>query len=200
MENIEFVESNETLAEVAFVSTADVISFLQTQHDVIKALFETIPQLSGEERKNTFYQLRRLLAVHETAEEQIVHPIARTLDTVGDGIVEERLREENAAKKILARLETMDLESDEFETTFEELEDAVLLHAEAEEEEEFEAMDEELDEAKLMQMRKIVQLAEAVAPTRPHPGVESALANTIVGPFASMLDRVRDLVAGKRGA
>jgi hemerythrin superfamily protein len=199
MDNMEFVESNDTLAEVAFVSAADVISFLQTQHDVIKALFETIPQLMGEERKNTFYQLRRLLAVHETAEEQIVHPMARQLDTVGDGIVEERLREENAAKKILARLESMDLDSDEFETAFEELQDAVLLHAEAEEEEEFEALDEELDEEKLVQMRRIVQLAEAVAPTRPHPGVESALANTLVGPFASMLDRVRDLVTGKRG-
>ena len=199
MEYFDSVERDESLAEVAFVSVADVISFLQTQHDIIKAMFETVPQLVGEERKRVFYQLRRLLAVHETAEEQIVHPTARKLDTVGDAIVEERLREEHEAKKILARLEGMDLESDEFEATFAELEDAVLLHAEAEEEEEFDALDVELDEEKLVAIRRIVQLAEAVAPTRPHPGVESALANTLVGPFASMLDRVRDLVAGKRG-
>ncbi|HKV20936.1 MAG TPA: hypothetical protein VJR50_18015, partial [Mycobacterium sp.] len=42
---------------------------------------------------------------------------------------------------------------------------------------------------------KAVQAAEAIAPTRPHPGVESAGLNFVVGPFASMLDRARDLIA-----
>ena len=43
-------------------------------------------------------------------------------------------------------------------------------------------------------MAKAVQAAEAIAPTRPHPGVESAKLNFAVGPFASMLDRARDLL------
>jgi hypothetical protein len=43
-------------------------------------------------------------------------------------------------------------------------------------------------------MAKAVQAAEAIAPTRPHAGVESATANFAVGPFASMLDRARDLI------
>ena len=43
-------------------------------------------------------------------------------------------------------------------------------------------------------MAKAVLAAEAIAPTRPHPGVESAKANFAVGPFASMLDRARDLI------
>jgi hypothetical protein len=42
-----------------------------------------------------------------------------------------------------------------------------------------------------------VQLAESMAPTRPHPGVESATANLITGPFAAMLDRARDALSGK---
>lgn len=33
------------------------------------------------------------------------------------------------------------------------------------------------------------KLAESTAPTRPHPGVESATANLLAGPFAAMLDR-----------
>jgi Hemerythrin HHE cation binding domain len=36
--------------------------------------------------------------------------------------------------------------------------------------------------------------ADAIAPTRPHAGVESAKLNFVVGPFASMLDRARDLI------
>lgn len=43
-------------------------------------------------------------------------------------------------------------------------------------------------------MTKAVQAAEAIAPTRPHAGVESASLNFAVGPFASMLDRARDLI------
>lgn len=39
-----------------------------------------------------------------------------------------------------------------------------------------------------------VRAAEAVAPTRPHPGVESATANTVAGPLLSLFDRTRDLV------
>jgi hypothetical protein len=38
-----------------------------------------------------------------------------------------------------------------------------------------------------------------MAPTRPHPGVESAAANILVGPFAAMLDRTRDAISGKSG-
>jgi hypothetical protein len=46
-------------------------------------------------------------------------------------------------------------------------------------------------------MRRAVELAEAAAPTRPHPGVESAKANLLAGPFAAMLDRARDVLSGK---
>ncbi len=37
-----------------------------------------------------------------------------------------------------------------------------------------------------------VKAAQAIAPTHPHPGVESAKLNFALGPFASMLDRARD--------
>ena len=49
-------------------------------------------------------------------------------------------------------------------------------------------------------MAKAVLAAEAIAPTRPHAGVESAKANFAVGPFASMLDRARDAPRGSRSA
>ncbi|WP_239071904.1 hypothetical protein [Amycolatopsis sp. SID8362] len=38
--------------------------------------------------------------------------------------------------------------------------------------------------------------AEAVGPTRPHPGVESATANLLLGPPAAIMDRARDLIRG----
>ena len=46
-------------------------------------------------------------------------------------------------------------------------------------------------------MGHLALLAAAIAPTRPHAGVESQLANLVAGPFAAMLDRARDAIIGK---
>ena len=73
----------------------------------------------------------------------------------------------------------------------------MLAHAEAEETQEFSQLRDALDERNLARMRTAVMLAEKTAPTRPHPGVELAGQNLMVGPFAAMLDRARDLLTGK---
>jgi hypothetical protein len=48
-------------------------------------------------------------------------------------------------------------------------------------------------------MRKAVQFAEAMGPTRPHPGIEWQAANAFSGPFTSLVDRARDAL-GRRDA
>jgi hypothetical protein len=178
-------------------SGLDVVKFLEEQHDQIESAFEQVLSSSGEQRRNLFVALRRLLAVHETAEEEIVHPAARRALPTGDVIVDARLQEENEAKKILAELEDVDVGSAEFERQIVLLQSSVLLHARAEEQNEFEQLAGLLDTERLEKMRKAVSFAESVAPTRPHPGVESAAANILAGPFAAMLDRARDAISGK---
>jgi len=175
----------------------DVVTFLKEQHEQIRMAFSQVTASHGEQRHAAFYALRRLLAVHETAEEEIVHPAARRALPNGDEVVSERLAEENMAKKVLADLENMELDSPAFEARFASLQQSVLAHAEAEELEEFEPLGSRLDDDRLERMRKAVTFAESVAPTRPHPGVESAVGNMLAGPFASMLDRARDAISGK---
>jgi hypothetical protein len=175
----------------------DVVAFLKEQHEQIRMGFRVVNSARGEQRRNAFYALRRLLAVHETAEEQIVHPAARKELPDGDAVVEARLLEENEAKKILTELEDIDVDSSDFEMKFAMLERGVLTHARAEEREEFEPLAAFLDDERLERMRKAVAFAERVAPTRPHAGIESATANMLAGPFASMLDRARDVISGK---
>lgn len=175
----------------------DVVGFLKAQHEQIKAMFEDVIAKRGSEREHAFVELRRLLAVHETAEEELVHPRAKREIANGDAVVSARLHEEHAAKEMLATLEKLDIESTDFEAKFRAFQEDVLSHAEAEEHEEFAALEQELDDAQLERMRNAVRLAEAMAPTRPHAGVESAAANAIAGPFAMMLDRARDAIHGK---
>jgi hypothetical protein len=178
-------------------SGIDVISFLKEQHDQIKHLFNLVNDSSGKAREEAFYSLRRLLAVHETAEEEIVHPAARRALPNGVSLVDARLQEENEAKKVLAQLEDLDVDSAEFDTLLSRLERSVIVHAQAEERDEFEQLATVLDQRQLEGMRRAAELAEKIAPTRPHPGVESATANLMAGPFASMLDRARDALTGK---
>jgi hypothetical protein len=116
------------MAPTAIKSPTDMVDFLVSQHQQIKALFAETLAASGTARSKAFVEVRRLLAAHETAEEEIVHPRAKCKISDGATVVDERLHEEH-------------------------------------------------------------QLAEAVAPTRPHAGVESQVATLAAGPFAAMLDR-----------
>ena len=175
---------------------ADVVSFLKSQHKEIEALMQRVSTAQGKERQDAWDSLRRLLAVHETAEEEIVHPRARRAIDNGDEVVEARLEEEHKGKTAIAELEKLDVGSSEFETKFADLVKDVKAHAEAEEQNEFAAIAEALDEDQLQGMRRAVELAEKMAPTRPHPGVESATANMLAGPFAAMMDRARDMLTG----
>lgn len=177
---------------------SDVVTFLKDQHREIKQRFSEVIASQGAERKTAFDALRRLLAVHETAEEEIVHPAARRALKGGELIVTARLQEEKEAKQMLSDLEDMDVESPDFDTNFLRLQKSVLMHAQFEEEQEFEPLADLLDEDRLDRMRRAAEFAERIAPTHPHPGVESAAANILVGPFAAMVDRMRDAFAGAR--
>jgi hypothetical protein len=80
-----------------------------------------------------------------------------------------------------------------FGSAFFELREAVLAHADSEEVEEFPLIEQESEKTRAM-MADAVRAAETIAPTHPHPGVESATANFLAGPLASLVDRTRDAV------
>ena len=176
-------------------TTDDVVKFLKDQHNLIKDMFDEVFSASDPKaREKAFFDLRKLLAVHETAEEMVVHPRARREIADGDKIVDSRLKEEHQAKEQLSKLESMDVASKEFIDELTKFKDAVIDHAEHEENEEFNKLERKLDSDDRERMAKAVLAAEAIAPTRPHAGVESAKMNFAAGPFASMLDRARDLL------
>ena len=55
----------------------DVVALLMRQHGDIRNLFDEVEATGGEERRDAFRRPVRLPAVHETAEEEVVHPFAR---------------------------------------------------------------------------------------------------------------------------
>jgi hemerythrin superfamily protein len=183
------------VAEMIIESPDEVVAFLKAQHNLIEDMFDEVLLASDPQaRAKPFIELRQLLAVHETAEEMLVHPRVRREFHAGDAIVDSRLQEEHDAKEQLSKIEKIDITSQQFIDELGKLRNAVLEHAEHEERDEFPKLERKLEPAELKRMATAVRAAEAIAPTRPHPGVESAKLNFAVGPFASMLDRARDLI------
>ncbi len=171
--------------------------FLREQHDQVKSMFAQMSELQGEARTQLFDCLRGFLAVHETAEEEIVHPAARKTGSKGEAVVKARLEEEDEAKTVLSELEKIGPGGTDFDEKFAKFKTAVEDHARAEEQELFPILESELDAETLEAMTKKLQTAEKMAPTHPHPhGPEGALGNLVIGPFVAMVDKVRDALKG----
>jgi len=176
----------------------DVVDLLLTQHARIEEQFLLVAATAGEEKRQAFDDLVRLLVVHETAEEEVVHPVSRGLVDGGDAAVDDRLQEERQANEILAGMVDGGVAAEGFDVALLLLRDAVLVHAHNEERYEFSRLRAKVPAAQLRAMATAVAAAEKLAPTRPHPGTESLTANLVAGPVLAVADRVRDLIRDAR--
>ncbi|MFB9677570.1 hemerythrin domain-containing protein [Streptosporangium vulgare] len=173
----------------------DVVDLLVRQHAIIRDLFDEVEEsATGAARADAFERLVRMLAVHETAEEEVVHPYARLKIEDGDEVVGDRLAEEREAKQMLADLEKLGIDHPGFSAHLQILRAAVLAHARAEERYEFAQLRARTSVAERRAMAAGVKAAEALAPTHPHPGTESMVMNLLFGPPLAIVDRTRDVI------
>jgi hypothetical protein len=105
----------------------------------------------------------RKLAVHEVAEEDVVHPLTRQAPE-GDAVAEARLKEESKGKDLLAELEEMGVDHPEFDARLETLRSEVLAHAKREEEEEHPKLEQAVEEKRLRELA-----TSSGPPSRPLP-------------------------------
>jgi hemerythrin superfamily protein len=171
----------------------DVVAFLRQQHDQVRSLFKSLTGGTGSEQD--WDMLLRLLAVHETAEEEVVYPAVKAQGDEGRTIAQARLAEEDQAKKKLADLEKLGFKGEGFTEQLQHFQQLVEAHAQAEEREVFPLLEAKLEPGTLKTMRTALQAAEGMAPTHPHKlAPESAVGNLIAGPVVALMDRVRDAI------
>ncbi|MFE3260096.1 hemerythrin domain-containing protein [Nocardia sp. NPDC059091] len=172
----------------------DVVDLLTAQHEQISTLLEQL-RSDREDRQELFTELVRLLAVHESAEEEVVHPVAKRAMFGAEEMVDARVEEENHAKRALAELYDLGVDHPDFTSKLADFSDAVAQHAAHEEAEEFVLLRRQYSVNELEHLAGSVRAAEAVAPTRPHPHAGSSpAANLIAGPPLAVFDRMRDAV------
>lgn len=115
-------------------SATGVIDVIRRDHREIEEMLAEVEGAKGQSREEAFSALAQKLKAHETAEQEVVHPIT---DEVGAPDVADSVeKEETIASQILASMEDLDVSSDEFETKFQELKAGVMAHAQHEEAEE----------------------------------------------------------------
>ncbi|MGI5350555.1 hemerythrin domain-containing protein [Streptomyces sp. CA-250714] len=186
-------EPQQNGEETAQLPSDDVVAVLLSQHARIRELFDAVRNGPADERERSFLELRALLAVHETAEEMIVRPTVKKIG--GEQEATTRNEEEKEANKVLAELEKLEFGSERFASMFADFERSVNEHAEREEREEFPPLTRLCTQEELQRMGRRLQAVERAAPTRPHPSTAgSTAAQWTLGPFAALLDRVRDTV------
>lgn len=112
----------------------ELVSLITGQHGRIKTLMTDVAMASDADRPAAFERFRRYLAVHEAAEQTLLHPQG-LVEFADDNVSQRRITEEQDAAAVIASLETMRSAGD-FKVQFGLLQEAVIHHAEAEEHEE----------------------------------------------------------------
>jgi hemerythrin superfamily protein len=187
----------DQMSEATRETAEDVIDEILRDHQEIKQLFALIDASVGDTKQDAFERLVRKLAVHETAEEEVVHPAARKQD---EHTVEQRLEEENDGKSALSDLEHLGVGDPRFDAQFAKFEQEILRHAENEEQYELPKLRTAVDAKQRERMARLFRAAENTAPTHPHPNApQSATGNMAVGPIMSIVDRTRDAIRRARG-
>jgi Hemerythrin HHE cation binding domain len=118
--------------EPAQLPQGDVVRILLEQHARINELFGRLHNASGRSKQQLFDELRRLLTVHEAAEEMIVRPVTRAASG-GHRVASARNAEESKAAHLLANLERLGPSSPGFPAELAALETDVVQHAQHEE-------------------------------------------------------------------
>lgn len=110
----------------------DVVDLIMADHREVERLFDKMRE-DPESRPMLLPTVSTLLIAHSRAEESEVYPAAR--DEAGETDEVAHSQEEHAAaEELMIKLQKMEFSSPDFDSTLEELAEAVLHHVEEEEE------------------------------------------------------------------
>lgn len=190
---------------------SDVFDVLATDHAELQQLLAAL-QESPDRRHGateTVLRARGLVAQrlvmessrHEAAEEQYFWPAVRQHVLNGDKLADHAISRENESKKVLSKLDKLDVSDEEFDQLIAEFAPAVREHIEFEESLVWPELRDTLTAAQASELGEQVRTAKEHGPTRPHPRIPAdPTAQKTVGSAAALIDQLRDAVSGRGGS
>ena len=175
----------------------DIITLLTNDHAEVNQLFGRFARASKPETLDELSkEIIHELSVHAAVEELIVYPAVRNAAPDDRAMVDHAIHEHHEVKELLAQLEKGDPSTAAFRRTMDKVVDAVREHVAEEEGEVLPALKEGTKADFRKRLGEMVERAKSLVPTHPHPMVPgTATAQLVAGPWASIIDHVRDLVA-----
>jgi hemerythrin superfamily protein len=176
----------------------DIIELLEQDHRTVDELFRRF-NLSdqAESQKDLGKKIVHELSVHAAVEEQFVYPLIRTSVDGGGELANHSIEEHSEVKRLLSDIEKQEAGSSEYTTTMNQVIESVRHHVEEEQNEIFPKLREATDAEKRAKVGELVDKAKGLVPTHPHPLVPgTATAQLVAGPWATVVDKIRDLVEG----
>jgi hypothetical protein len=161
------------------VQAPDVVDVLLTHHALIEEQFRAVAAATRKPAKRSaFEELARLLAVHETIEQELVHPAAAARIDAGAEVIADRMDEELRATEVLTELFEVEVNDPDFDRLLQGLKESVLTHATHEERYEFPHLRHTAPTEQLLDLAVAVQNAFDAAPAtlpRTHGSALAAL-------------------------
>jgi hemerythrin-like domain-containing protein len=189
---------------------ADVFEVLGADHaqvkDMLVALEESQGYTQAGETAKTVQSARqevaKLLIIdssrHEAAEEQYFWPTVRERLEDGNQLADEAISQESEAKNVLAKLDKLSSDDEEFGTLIAEFIPAARAHIAFEETQVWPSLRAALSAAEAEELGEKVRKAEDKGPTRPHPHTPASPAVLkTAGPIVAALDKLRDAMTGR---
>ena len=175
----------------------DVIELLTDDHREVNQLFGRFKRSSkADTRQNLIKKIVRELSVHAAVEEQFVYPVLRAKIDDGSDLADHAIQEHQEVKRLLADIEKLDAASSELPRKLDQLAEAVHEHVAEEERDVLPRLAEATGPEFRDKLGSVVEKAKLAVPTHPHPLVPgTATAQLLAGPWASLVDHLRDLVA-----
>ncbi len=189
--------STETTAEL------DILDLLVQEHREAEQLLDQLSMQSGQEQdpRDVADLFISALVRHSVAEEMYVYPVIREYLDDGDEAVDHDTQEHQELEELLKELEGLQPADGEFTEVVARLREVLADHIKDEEDEQFPKLRQVVPAEKLVDLRAKVEMAEKVAPTRPHPNApHSELFHKVVGPGVGMVDRLKDALSGRMTA
>lgn len=109
-----------------------LLAVMRRQHVRIAALVDAVMTTGETRRPDAVRRLLAYLALHESAEQSLVHPLGLAVG-VDVSAVRQRVAEEHEISAVVSRLERLDCSSVDFMIQFGLLDEALRAHVEAEE-------------------------------------------------------------------
>ena len=179
----------------------DMVSVLVKDHQEIKEFFRELEAATDAQgRREAADKLTAEVARHSVAEEMYLYPAARKALPNGDELVDEELQEHAEVEQLLKSWEGMDGDDPGFMPTYHKIKDGLLHHIDEEEEAKlFPEMQRALSQEEQQELGEKIERAKKLAPTRPHPSApDSPPMNKVLGVPVGVIDRIRDLMTGRK--